>query len=131
MMKHKLSFCTINMLGDAIAEVIVNGEFEISLEMVEELEAFYTEHFTKPFGVLINKINHYHYAFEAKLSIGSHEHLKAIAVVNYSEKSKKVTEDIAQVRKMDGWNLQSFSGLDLGWQQAHDWLKKELSAFGG
>lgn len=130
-MKHKLSFCTINMLGDAVAEVIVNSGLEISLEMVEELEAFFTEKYSKPFGVLINKVNHYHYAFEAKLSIGSHEHLKAIAVVNYNEKSKKVTDDIASVRKMDGWNLQSFSGLELGWQQAHDWLKKELSAFSG
>ena len=128
-MKHKLSFCTINMLGDAVAEVIVNSGLEISLEMVEELETFFTEKYSKPFGVLINKVNHYHYAFEAKLSIGSHEHLKAIAVVNYNENSKKVTDDIASVRKMDGWNLQSFSGLELGWQQAHDWLKKELSAF--
>jgi hypothetical protein len=130
-MKHKLSFCTVNMLSDAVAEVIVNSGLEISLEMAEELEAFFNEHFTQPFGVLINKINHYHYAFEAKLSIGSHEHLKAIAVVNYSDKSEKVTDDIANVRKIDGWNLQSFSGLDLGWQQAHDWLKKELSAVSG
>lgn len=127
-MTHKLSFCTINLLTDAIAEVIVNSDLEISIEMAEELEDFFAEHFTKPFGVLINKVNHYHYAFEAKLSIGSHEYLKAIAVVNYNEKSQLVTEDIAKTRKIDGWNLQSFSGLDLGWQSALAWLKKELAA---
>ena len=36
-MKHKLSFCTINMLSEAVAEVIVNSDHEISIEMVEEL----------------------------------------------------------------------------------------------
>ena len=78
--------------------------------------------------VPILKIHHHHFSFEAKLSIHSHVNLKAIAVVNYNEKSKKMTKDIATIRKIDGWNLKSFSGLDLGWQQALDWLEKELSA---
>jgi hypothetical protein len=37
---HKLSFATINMLEANIAEVIVDNKIIISLEMVEELEAF-------------------------------------------------------------------------------------------
>lgn len=31
---------------------------------------------------------------------------------------------IANVREIDGWNLRSFSGLNLGWQLGFDWLKK-------
>lgn len=130
MVKHKLSFCSINILNDYIAEVIVNKNVEISLEMVEEYEAFLADKFTEGFGLLINKIHHYHFSFEAKLSINSHANLKAIAVVNYTEKSKSITEDIAKIRKIDGWNLKSFSGLDLGWQQALDWLEKELPTIG-
>lgn len=130
-MKHELSFCTINILSDSIAEVIVNNDVEVSLEMVDEYEIFFAEHFSQPFGLLINKINHYHFAFEAKLSIGSDENLKAIAVIDYNQASQLITEDIAQTRKIDGWNLQSFSGLDLGWQSALEWLKKELSAVNG
>ncbi|MDP7593093.1 MAG: hypothetical protein QF552_10460 [Litorilituus sp.] len=126
-MKYKLSFCTVNRLSDQIAEVIVNSGIEISIEMVEELEVFFAEYFTQPFGVLINKVNHYYYAFEAKLVIGSHAHLKAIAVVNYSKEDQDFTDNFVKIRTVDQWNIQSFSGLDLGWQQAYEWLKKELS----
>ncbi len=126
-MKHQLSFCSIKLLNDCMAEVIVNKNVEISLEMAEEYEAFLADKFTDDFGLLINKINHFDFAFEAKLSIASHAKLKAIAVVNYSDKSEQVTKDILAIRAIDGWNLKAFSGLDLGWQKAFDWLKKELS----
>jgi len=127
-MKNTLSFCSINILCDGIAEVVVNKDVEISMEMVEEFDAFLTETFTEDFGLLINKVHHYSFAYEAKLSIGSHANLKAIAVIDYTEKSKLITEDIAKTRKIDGWNLRTFSGLDLGWEQGLNWLKKELSA---
>ena len=127
-MKHKLSFCSINILSDAIAEVIVNKNVKISMEMVEEYDALLSQQFLGDFGLLVNKINFYDFSFEAKLSIGSHANLKAIAVINYNEKSELVTKDIAAIRVIDGWNLKSFSGLELGWQQGLDWLKEELSA---
>lgn len=130
-MKNKLSFCTINILSEDIAEVIVNKDVEISMEMVEEFEMFLAKIFTENFGLLINKIHPYSFAFEAKLSIGSHANLKAIAVIDYTEKSKLITEDIAKVREIDGWNLCTFHGLYLGWQQGLDWLKKELSVHSG
>mgnify|MGYP000503449139 CR=1 FL=1 len=127
-MKHQLSFATITLLSDCIAEVVVNKDVEISLEMVEEYEAFFADKFSNAFGLLVNKIHYYNFSFEAKLSIGSHANLKAIAVINYNEKSELVTKDIAAIRVIDGWNLKSFSGLELGWQQGLDWLKEELSA---
>lgn len=127
-MKNKLSFGAVNILSDNIAEVIVNPDVVISMEMVEEFEALLAELFLDAFGLLINKVHRYSFAFEAKLSIGSHANLKAIAVVNYSKQSELITDDIASARKRDGWNLKSFSGLDLGWQSGFDWLKKELSA---
>ena len=40
---YKLSFANINMLEANIAEVIVDNKIIISLEMVEELEAFFTK----------------------------------------------------------------------------------------
>jgi hypothetical protein len=126
-MKNKLSFCSINILSHTIAEIIVNKNVEISLEMVEELEAFLADHFTHAFGLLINKVHLYDYAFEAKLSIASHANLKAIAVINYTEEGKLITDDVAKIRRIDGWNLSNFSGLDLGWELGFNWLKKELS----
>jgi hypothetical protein len=116
------------MLNDNLAEVIVNKNVEISLEMVEEYEAFLAEKYIDSFGLLINKVHDYNFAFEAKLSIGSHPNLKAIAVVHYTTVSELITQDVAEKRVRDGWNLKSFSGLELGWQKAYDWLSEELQA---
>jgi len=125
-MKHQLSFATITLLTCNIAEIVVNENIEVSLEMSEELEAFLADSFTHDFGLLVNKINYYGFSFEAKLSIGSHANLKAIAIVNYNEESELSANSIVDLRKIDDWNLKHFSAVDLGWQQACDWLKKEL-----
>jgi len=127
-MKHQLSFCEVNILHGNIAEVIVNKNIEISMEMAEEYDTFLTQNFPNNFGLLVNKVKPYDFSFEAKLTIASHANLKAIAVVHYTKKSELVTKDIATKRARDGWNIKSFSGLELGWQQGFDWLKKELSA---
>jgi len=126
-MKHKLSFCSINILTDTIAEVIVNKNIVMSLEMVEEYHKFLVDNFKGDFGILVNKINQYHYSFEAKLTIASASNIKAMAVINYNQAGKKSTEELLEVREQDSWNLKSFSGLDLGWQQGFEWLEKELS----
>jgi len=125
-MKHKLSFASVNILDGNIAEVIIDPDVEISLEMTEEYNDFLVEQFAGDFAVLVNKLHPYDFTFEAKLTVASHENLKAIAVVYYSEQSVNQTYKINNIRAHD-WNLKAFSGLDIGWQQAHDWLKVELS----
>lgn len=124
-MKHQLSFASVNILSGNIIEVIINPNVEISLEMSEEYNDFLAKCFTDDFAVLVNKVHPYDYAFEAKLTVGSNENLKAIAVVYYSQESVLQAENIQQIRSHD-WNLRTFSGLELGWQQAHDWLALQL-----
>lgn len=127
-MKYKLSFATINLIKDNIIEVIVDAGVEISMEMAEEYEDFLAELFDDDFAVLVNKINHYDYTFEAKLTIASHEKLKAIAVISYDDEASKKVDEMSKLRQLDGWNLKVFSGLNLGWQDGVDWLEQELLA---
>ncbi len=127
-MKYKLSFATINLIKDNIIEVIVDAGVEISMEMAEEYEDFLAELFDDDFAVLVNKINHYDYTFEAKLTIASHEKLKAIAVISYDDEASKKVGEMSKLRQLDGWNLKVFSGLNLGWQDGVDWLEQELLA---
>ncbi|MEW6990261.1 hypothetical protein AADZ91_06165 [Colwelliaceae bacterium 6441] len=127
-MKHRLSFAYFNLLSDNIVEVVVDEGIEITMEMIEECHAFIHSHFKDDFGMLVNRVNNYTYSFEAKLSIASYEHLKAIAFVCYSNDSKSITEDLYKLRSLDDWNHRVFSGLELGWQQALDWLHQELTA---
>jgi hypothetical protein len=130
MNKHQLSFAKINILNEQVAEVIVEQGTIISLEMSEEYDRFLTEVFSNNFALLVNKINQYDFSFEAKLSMASHDNLKAIAVVTYDKESKKSVEKVADLRQLDGWNLQVFDGLNLGWQDGLDWLHNELKSEG-
>ena len=67
-MKHKLSFGYITLLSENIAEVVVNRNVVMTLEMVDEYDYFLKCHFNGDFGLLINKINQYSYTFEARKS---------------------------------------------------------------
>jgi len=125
-MKHRLSFAYFNIISDNIVEVIADDGIEITLEMVEESHEFISAHFFEPFGMLINRVNNYSYSFEAQLSIASYEHLTAIAFVYYSNESKIISEKLSHIRTLDDWNYKTFSGLELGWQQAFDWLQQQL-----
>ncbi len=58
----------------------------------------------------------------------SYENLKALAFVCYSEQALQTTRELQKNRSFDQWNYPVFSGLELGWQQAYQWLDKELSA---
>lgn len=122
----KLSFAKINCLNRRIAEVIVNQDVVISLEMSEEYDQALATHFASDFALLINKINHYRFAYEAKLTMASHSNLKAIAVITYNKKDRQSVEATAVMRKRDGWNLKVFDGLNLGRQAGIDWLESQF-----
>lgn len=125
-MKHRLSFGFFNIFANNIIEVTVDENIEMTLEMVEECHEFINKHVVDDFAMLINRINNYTYTYEAQLSIASHEGLKAMAFVCYSEKSELVTKQLQDSRSFDQWQHPIFSGLELGWQQAYQWLESEL-----
>jgi hypothetical protein len=127
-MNHNLSFAKVNIISENIAEVIVRQDIEISLEMSEEYDDFLTHNFPNNFALLVNKINQYDFSFEAKLSMASHENLKAIAVVTYTKEGKLSVEKLAAMRQLDGWNVKVFDGLNLGWQDGLAWLQDELNS---
>jgi len=127
MRKHRISFADINIISECIAEIIIDEGISVSLEMVEEHENFLACIFTGNYGVLINKINNYTYSTEAQFIMGSSQNMIAIAAVNYTEQGKESSKSIADKRTIDQLNVRTFSGLDLGWQDAITWLHQELT----
>ncbi len=127
-MKHRLSFGYYNLLANNIVEVTADEGIEISLEMVEESIEFINQYVEGNYAMLVNCINNYTYSYEAQLSVASHENLKGVAFVYYSAKSEETTKELQRNRSFDQWNYPMFSGLELGWQQAHQWLESELLA---
>lgn len=114
------------MLEGNIVEVIVDENIKMTLEMVEECHKFIDKYCQEDFALLINRVNNYDYSYEAKLSLASYENLKAIAFVYYSATGKDQVNQLAQMRSHDDWNVQAFAGLNMGWQEAFNWLQKEL-----
>lgn len=124
---YKLSYATINMLDVNLAEVVVDKNITVSLEMIEELETFFSKTFTEPFALLVNKINEYQYSFEAMTCMASHELLTAFAVINYDDVQQDPINQVLELRAMDELNVKVFSGLELGWQEGKNWLIEQLA----
>jgi hypothetical protein len=127
---HRLSFAKIHFVSNNIAEVMVDNDIEITIEMIEELDDYLSSYEYQHLGILINRINSYSYSFEAKFCVYSHHKMKAIALVYYSSQCRQSTQDILDLRFMDELNLKMFEGIELGWQQALNWLQQELSLNG-
>ena len=126
MEKYRLSFVQINVLTDCIAEVIFDKNIHISIEMMEEAEIFICGIFKNNFGVIVNKLFPYTYSQGTKLNMGSRERMKAIASINYNKKGATITQDVINTRTIDKLNIKQFNGLELGRQQAFDWLLIKL-----
>jgi len=125
-MKHRLDFGYLVILPNNIIEVIVDDGVELTLEMVEESHRALRKTITANFALLINNIHNFEVEFEAKLTMASQEQLKAIAFVYYNQQNKTEIENLIRLRKIDKWNVKTFSGLEMGWEEAHHWLSKEM-----
>lgn len=126
-MHHQLSYATVKIIADNLAEVVVNNNIMITLEMVEEFEEFVSATFKQPFALIINKINTYNYSFEAMSCMASNENLVAMAVISYDDLMKDPINRVLELRRMDELNIKIFSGLELGWQQGRNWLLEQLA----
>lgn len=129
-MKYRLSFAEFTMHSGNVLEMLVNDGVEISLEMIEESDRFIAENFNDDFILLINGINNYSYTYEAQLCIASNENIKGIAFLYYSKEGLDAINQLKARRKMDNLNCKTFSGLELGSQQAYAWSNNELSTLG-
>jgi hypothetical protein len=126
-MKLTTSFGQINIISTCIAEVIINQDVEITLELLEEYDAIMAKQFTGNYAVLVNRINNYRYAYEALLCAGSAQNLRAAAIIEYGTNSEQRTQDLKSIRAMDNLNIKEFSGLELGREKAIAWLDEQLT----
>lgn len=127
-MQLKTSFGQINILSKRIAEVIVNQDIEITIELVEEYDEIMNQQFTGTFAVLVNRINNYTYSYEALLCLGSAQNLRVAAVISYGASNETQTKNLYSARHMDNFNIKEFSGLELGRDDAIIWLNEQLDA---
>ena len=115
---YELPYAKIIILQDNIAEVIINDEVKMDLEMVEHYHEFLLSHLRPPFSLLVNKINSYTYDFDAQLKLATLKEINAMAVVAYDRITRITTESFASYPRSEKWNLKVFSNRD----EALNWL---------
>ena len=120
------SFGQINLISPNIAEIIINKNIEITLELIDEYDALMAQHFSGNYAALVNRINPYSYSYEALLCVGSAQRLRAAAIISYGVENEQKTSDLTSVRHMDNLNIKEFSGLELGRDSAIAWLNQQL-----
>ena len=118
-----LSFGTVTLLRQDLAEVIINQGVEMDLDMVDEYHMFISEFLADPCALLINKMHQYTYTFEAQLAISNLEKIKAIAAVAYSDASRIASEMLMKLPTHKQWNMKIFSDRE----SALRWLEQQLS----
>ena len=114
---HRLSFGTITILADDLAEVIVDQGVEMNEAMVNEYHEFLRTHLTAPFSLLINKINNYSYNFQAQKNLAAIPEIDRMAVVAYKRTTENVTRLLNKIPREYPWHLEIFSDRDtaLAW----------------
>ena len=118
---HELSFAKIIILREDIAEVQINDGVEMNIGMVEEYHRFLHDNLSKPFSLLVNKVNVYTYDFQAQMKIGTLNDINAMAVVVYNRMTEATTEGLKSLPRGVKWNLKMFYSRD----QALLWLGEE------
>lgn len=126
-MKYRLDFATFNILPNNIIEVIIDEGVMLTLEMGEEIRKTLAPVKSNDFSCLFNNINDYNLSFETQFNMISEDNIRAIAFVYYDEEAKLKSEKLVQLRKVDNWNVKMFSGREMGWQEAHNWLNQEMN----
>ena len=118
---HELSYAKIIILQEDIAEVIIDDEVVMDVQMVEHYHDFLLSHLSPPFSLLINKVNSYTYDFNAQLKLATLVEINAMAVVAYDRITEITTESLASYPRSEKWRLKIFSNRN----DAMAWLLLE------
>ncbi|MEP3838986.1 MAG: hypothetical protein ABJM36_15180 [Algibacter sp.] len=119
----KLSFGSIIILHDKLAEVIVNQGVVMNESRVDEYHNFLLRHLKPPFGLLVNKKNSYTYTFSAQKIIGSLKEIESIAILAKTSGGVMSTETLLNINGAIYKNSKLFQDRE----EALLWLKKELA----
>lgn len=121
MKSYRLTFGTITIVDNGLAEVIVDEGVELNEENVIEFHDFLLEIFDAPFSLLINRKHSYSYTFQAQRLIGKLDEIKAIAVLIASSGALMSTETIINLNKDSDWNIYVFQERD----KALEWIERQ------
>lgn len=108
MQEYKLSFGTIVVLKDDLAEVIIDEGVVMNEIMVDLYHDFLLSYLKAPFSLIINKKNSYTYTFEAQKIIANLKEIHAMAVIVGTDAAVMSTKTLIQINESNNWNIKLF-----------------------
>ena len=93
----KLSFGTILIIRNNLAEIIANEGIVMDEIKVAELHDFLLDNLEAPFSLLVNKKHSYSYTFQAQRKIAHLEEIKALAVIIGTSGALMSTETLINI----------------------------------
>lgn len=108
MKEYKLSFGTIIILEDDLAEVIIDEGVVMNEVMVDLYHDFLLSYLKAPFSLIINKKNSYSYTFEAQKVIANLKEIHAMAVIVGTNGAIMSTKTLIQINDSSDWNIKLF-----------------------
>ncbi|HAI19935.1 MAG: hypothetical protein CMP05_09430 [Xanthomarina sp.] len=120
----QLSYGTIILLEENIAEVIINEGVVMDIAMIDHYHDVLKSNLKAPFSLLINKKFSYTYDFYAQRNLATLKEIVAMAVVAYNKMASMSTEVLEKLPRPTEWHLKIFSDRE----EALKWLQHEQEA---
>ncbi|MCF7561313.1 hypothetical protein L3X39_11760 [Sabulilitoribacter multivorans] len=121
MKSYKLSFATVLILKNNLAEVIVDDGIEMNTTHAKEYLNFLSNNLEAPYSLIINRKHSYTYTFEAQKLIVNNPKVRNLAVVVASSSGLMASKSILNLNKDNGWNTKFFRTRE----DAVSWMNKK------
>jgi hypothetical protein len=116
-----IEFAKIIIIENDVAEIIVDKEIELTIEMVRHLHQTLRNNLATSFFLLINKINDYSYDFEAMHELGTIKEIAGIAIIGYSVQAQINSQYMSKLKRKKTWNAKTFNNRD----DALEWIQQQ------
>ena len=116
----ELDFCTLVIVSENTAEILIHEGVEVSHAMVEQYIDVLRSTLSAPFCLLVNERNSHSYDFQAQTALGATDDLLALALVSYTPTADVAARSLAQLPRETNWPMAVFSNKEdaLAWLRA-------------
>lgn len=120
MKEYKLSFGTIIILEEHLAEVIIHDGLVIDEVVVDLCHDFLLSYLKVPFSIVLNKKNSYSYTYEAQKVFFNLKEIQKVAVVAVTSGAFMSAETLIKISESNHLNIELFEKRD----EALEWIRK-------
>lgn len=108
----ELGFCTIAIVSENVAEIVVHEGVEVSGAMVEQCFSVLRTFLRTPFCLLVNECNSHSYDFAAQTALGAVDGLLAVALVSDKPLMDMAACSLMRLPRPTRWPMAVFSNRE-------------------